>query len=354
MLQLAIAVATVIVVSAMCSLFEAVLYSVPISHIESLVQADRPAGVVLQKLREKVDAPITAILSLNTISNTAGAAVAGAIATNVLGSAWLGLFSALFTLVILVFSEVLPKTIGVVYARPLSEWIARPVRMLVWLFRPLIWLLGQITQTISGRAVPENISEAELVVMTQLGIKSGTIKEDEGQVIKNILSLETKTVREVMTPRTVLFTLPDDITVEEARKQEGIFTHTRIPVYADDFENIIGVAHLQDILIAVAEDRLDTRITSLVKPVEFVFERANLDQVLKRLLDLHRHMLVVIGEFGGISGVITLEDILEEILGKEIVDERDTVADLRELAELRRKKLLKEASGTAPTQKRKP
>ncbi|MEM7124829.1 MAG: hemolysin family protein [Chloroflexota bacterium] len=342
MVSLILAVGTVIVVSAMCSLFEAVIYAVPLSHIESLVQAKRPNGLILQQLREKVDEPIAAILSLNTIANTAGAAIAGAMAAGVFGSAWLGLFSSLFTLAILLFSEVVPKTVGVVYARSLSERIARPLLYLVWVFKPLIWLLGLATKVIERRESSEKVSEADLVAMTQLGMREGVIKTDEGEVIKNILSLENKTVREVMTPRTVLFTLPDNITVEEAMIDKQLYTHSRIPVYSENIDNIIGIALRHDIVMAVAENRLNTEIASLIKPADFIFERNNLDQVLKKFLELHRHMFVVIGEFGDVKGAITLEDILEEILGQEIVDESDRVVDMRELAKHRRQELLKE------------
>ncbi len=348
MVALTVSVLTVILISAMCSLFEAVLYSVPISHIETLVQAGSKTGKILQGLREKVDQPIAAILSLNTISNTAGAAIAGALAANVLGSAWLGLFSAFFTLAILVFAEVIPKTVGVVYGKALAELIARPLQILVWSFRPLTWLLGLITDAVAGQAATEQVSEAELVAMAQRGMRTGILRKDEAEVIKNILSLEDKTVSDVMTPRTVLFALPDEITVEEVGKMKGIYSHSRIPVYSDNLENITGIVLRRDLLMELAEDRLDTKISSLIQPVDFVFERASLDKVLKKALDHRQHLFVVIGEYGDIEGVITLEDILEEILGQEIVDESDSVVDMRVLAEKRRKQLLEE-SGVNPT-----
>lgn len=342
MIELTIAVLVVLLVSATCSLFEAVLYSVPISHIESLVQAKKSTGKILQKLRENVDAPIAAILSLNTIANTAGATVAGAIAANVLGSEWLWTFSAGFTLAILFFSEVIPKTFGVVYARPISSWIARPLKLLVWLFTPLTWLLGLVTKLIADNRASEQISGTELVVMTHLGVRLGTIREDEGTVIENILSLEKKTVHEVMTPRTVLFSFPGSMTVAEARKDKGLFFHSRIPVYGKDFDDVIGIIHRQDVLFAVTEEQLEIKIEMLMKPVHFVLESTPLDKVLKMFLERHQHMFVVIDEFGGLSGVITLEDVLEEILGQEIVDESDRVTDMRELAERRREQLLKQ------------
>ncbi len=341
MTALFLTVAAVIAVSAMCSLFEAVLYSVPASHVESLVEAKRPAGRLLKQLRSNVDQPITAILSLNTISNTAGAALAGALATRAFGDQWFVAFSAVFTLAILLFSEVFPKTAGVVYSRPLAKLVARPLQALVWLFMPLIRLARLATRVIAGGRESDEVSGEEIAVMARLGTRAGAIHEDQAMVIENILSLESKTVNQVMTPRTVLFTLAGERTVEEAYRDLGVLTYSRIPVYTESNENVVGIAHRRDILAAVAHDQLDKKLEELVKPVHFVLEQTNLSRVLALLLERSEQLFVALDEFGGLAGVITLEDVLEEILGKEIVDEFDQVTDLRELAMSRREEVLK-------------
>ncbi|MCP3964441.1 MAG: HlyC/CorC family transporter [bacterium] len=340
MTPLILTVAAVILVSALCSLFEAVLYSVPISHVESLAEAKKPSGIALRKLREHVDRPITAILSLNTISNTAGAALAGALATRVFGADWFIAFSAFFTLSILMFSEILPKTAGVIYSRPLAGPVARPLQALVWLFRPLLYLSRLITKAVAGSRQADQISGEEIAVMARLGIREGVIAEGEGKVIENILSLESKTASEVMTPRTVLFTLDAELTVEEAHTREGVLTYSRVPIYLDSNENIVGIALRRDILSAVARDRLDVKLEELVQPVHFVLEKTNLSRVLRQFLERGEHLFVALDEFGGLAGVITLEDVMEEILGTEIVDESDRVTDLRELARKRREQVL--------------
>lgn len=342
MLALTLTVAIVIGVSALCSLVEAVLYSVPDSHVESMAEAGRPAGRALRRLRRHVDRPITAILSLNTISNTAGAALAGALATRALGSDWFVGFSIFFTLSILIFSEILPKTAGVVYSRPLSGLVARPLQALVWVLTPLIQLSRLLTRAVAGSRQADRVSGEEIAVMARLGMRTGGIGEDQGQVIENILSLESKIVSEIMTPRTVLFTLSADLTVADAHGMADLSTYSRIPVWAESRENIVGLVRRRDVLTAVAEGRLDVRLESLVQPVHFVLEKTHLGRVLKSFLERHEQMFVALDEFGGLAGVVTLEDVMEEILGHEIVDEFDQVTDLRALAKARRAEVLEE------------
>ena len=184
-----------------------------------------------------------------------------------------------------------------------------------------------------------------------MGKRTGVIDEDEAAVIQNILSLESKSARDIMTPRSVMFSLEGSLSVEEARKNKKIFYHSRIPIYHNNFEDIVGIVHRRDILHAVADDRSGLRLDALMKPVQFVLESAKLNGVLRDFLDKRQHMFVVIGELGGISGVITLEDVLEEILGKEIVDEFDAVTDMRSLAQKRREELLKKAGFKHPVEK---
>jgi len=340
---LVVSVSAAILLSAMCSLFEAVLYSVPISHIETMASEGRKTGRILRGLRREVDRPISAILSLNTIANTAGAAVGGAAFAAVYGAERLAWFSAAFTLAILVFSEVVPKTAGVVYAKSLSGLIARPLRLLVAVFMPLVWFLRFVTRLISLGRVSHAVSEEELLVMTKLGLQAGTIEADEAEVIQNILQLETKTARDVMTPRTVMAALHHQLTVDQARVRPGVLEHSRLPVYDKGPDDVIGIAHRRDVLAASAEGRGGTKVAELMRPVRFVSDSTRLDRMLRLFLESRQHLLVVVDEHGGVAGVITLEDVLEEILGKEIVDEFDAVADLQEMARRRRQTILEQS-----------
>jgi CBS domain containing-hemolysin-like protein len=342
MVELIIAVSAAMVISGCCSLFEAVLYSVPLRHIETLVQKKRPSGHIFKELRGNVDRPIAAILTLNTIANTAGAAVAGSAATAVFGYQWLAYFSALFTLAILIFSEVLPKTAGVVYGKSLLPAVAYPLKGLVSFMKPAIWLVSHITGLIARKRTLESVSSDELKTMARLSLRSGGIKQYQETVIDNVLSLETRLVKDVMTPRTVIFSLSEHLTLEEAAKASSKWEHSRFPVYDKDVEDIVGVVLTKELFIALAQGEKDKKLTDLMRPVHFVVETARLNNVLMEFMGRHQHLSVAIDEYGGLAGLVSLEDILEEILGREIIDESDEVADKREHARQRRSSLISE------------
>jgi CBS domain containing-hemolysin-like protein len=245
-------------------------------------------------------------------------------------------------LAILIFSEVIPKTAGVVYSRPLATLIAQPLQFLVWFFTPMIWLCQLATRFVSKESLEKTVSEEELVLMTRLGLQAGSIEPDEAEVIQNILSLESKKVRSIMTPRSVAFSLSIRLSVEEVRQSEGILNYSRIPVYDKDSEDVVGIIHRREVLSTQVEDPREVRLIKLLRPVHFVPDSLALDTLLRQFLESRQHMVMVIGEFGEWVGVVTLEDVLEEILGREIVDEFDQVVDLRELAHQRRERVLKE------------
>ena len=332
MLELCMVVSLVVLISGACSLFEAALYSVPLAEINALERAGHPSGPMLRTLRSHIDRPIAAILSLNTVANTGGAALAGGIASDVFGSMWVGYFSAAFTLVILLLSEIIPKTAGVVYSRYLARRIARPLQFLVLIFAPVIWLSRGVTRLVASRHEAERVSDEDLLLMVRQGLRSGDLKPHEADVISNILSLETKTAGAIMTPRVVLFTLSASTSLTNAAADEQLLRHSRVPVYDADADDIVGIVHRRDILRAAAKDEFNTTLDQLMRPAHFVVESAKLDQLLRIFLEQRQHLMVVTNEFGTVSGIVTLEDVLEEILGHEIVDEFDQVADLRAFA----------------------
>jgi CBS domain containing-hemolysin-like protein len=340
MIELIIAVCCAIIISAGCSLFEAVLYSVPLRHIETMIQQGRRGGRIFKELRGDVEKPITAILSLNTIANTAGAAVAGSAATAVFGHQWLAYFSVCFTLAILIFSEVVPKTAGVVYGSSLVPFVAFPLRVLVRVMTPAVWLIGHLQGLIARNRTQESVSSDEIRTMARLSLKTGGIKQYQESVIDNILSLDTGTVKSVMTPRTVVFSLSEHLTLEEACRQSSRWEHSRFPVYDKDVEDIVGVVLTKELFIALGEGKKNTPLTELMMPVHFVVETAKLSNVLMEFMESRQKLFVVLDEYGGLAGIISLEDILEEILGREIIDESDQVADKRKLARERRSRLI--------------
>ncbi len=340
LLQLCLAVASALVISALCSFCEAILYAVPLSHIEMLAQQGKPSGILLKKLRSNIHRPIVAILTLNTIANTMGASVAGASATGVFGQENLVWFTTVFTFSILLFSEILPKTVGVAYAKNLAPLIAFPVRWLVFALSPLIWLSQAVTGLIpkSGQEALATAEEVRAIAM--LSRKSGGIDPQQEKVITNILELRQKTVRQVMTPRTVTFLLSEHMTVAEAHEMEDKWSrHSRVPVYDTDSDDIVGIVLRKDVMMHLAAGDLDLKLTAIMQPVHFVPEAAPLNKVLLDFFERHQHLFVVVDEYGSVTGVISMEDIIEEIVGLEIVDETDQASSMREYARLKRQSL---------------
>ncbi len=337
MIALIAAVGTVLFVSTLCSLLEAVLYSVPRSHVETMAEQGRPSGRILRRLRENIDQPIAAILSLNTVAHTVGAAVAGAMVAAVYGEEWLGWFSAGFTLVVLLLTEILPKTAGVVYNRRLAGSSAHVIQWLVWGMKPLVWLCQLTTRLVTRKASKESgVSDRELIVMTNLGLKAGTIDSSEAEVIRNILTIEKKKAHEVMTPHQHMVTLPADMTADEAARQPDFYRYSRFPVYDRDEDDLIGLVHRPQVLRALAEDRHSMPMDALMTSIEFVSESTPVNRLLHLFLERREQLFAVIDSAGKVTGLVALEDVLEEILGKHIVDEDDRVVDLRELAHRRR------------------
>jgi CBS domain containing-hemolysin-like protein len=340
MAELVIAVGLALFISAGCSLFEAVLYSVPRGHVEAEARTGKRTARLFQEMRGDVQKPIAAVLSLNTIASTAGAAFAGSAAAVVFGQHSLAWFSALFTLSILIFSEIVPKTVGVIYGRSLVPLVAYPLRVLISLMRPIIWLSGMVTGLITRGQAGESITPEEIRVMARISLRSGGIRPYQERAIKNILTLQNKTAKDVMTPRTVIFSVNEHLTLREACEMATKWEHSRFPVYDRDQEDVVGIVLTKELFIALSHGREDVGLAELMRPVHFVVETAPLNRVLAEFLELRQHLFVVLDEYGGLAGLITLEDILEEILGHEIVDESDEVADKRELARKRRDDLV--------------
>ena len=340
--QLILATGIAVIVSALCSIIEAVLYSVPQSQVEVMARSGKKSGLILKKLKKNIQQPITAILTLNTIANTMGAAVAGASAAVVFGEENLVWFSVFFTLTILLFSEILPKTAGVAYARNLATWIAIPLNSLIKIMSPLIWLCQAVTHLIPRQEKEALVSIEEIQAVAILGRKSGEIEPQQEKVIANILKLQDKTVRQVMTPRTVVFSLSEHLTIGEALKMKEQWSrHSRVPVFDKDQDDAVGVVLSRNVLLSLSEGNKKQKLSELMQPVHFVPEAAPLNKILMEFFEQRIHLFVVVDEYGSVTGVISLEDIIEEIVGREIIDESDKAGNLREYARHRKKLLQK-------------
>ncbi len=335
-----LAVGTALLVSTTCSLFEAVLLSLSSSQVEMMAESHPHQAESLRKFKENIEQPITAILTLNTVAHTVGASVAGAAAVALFGPNGLIWFSLIFTLSILLITEILPKTIGVTFAKELGPFIIVPLRVMILILKPLIILAQFMTRMVPNSHKPYQISAEELKTIASLSRKSGEIEADQEKVIANILQLGEKNVRQVMTPRTVTFSASQSLTIKEAARMEGKWRmHSRVPVYDGEPDNVVGVVLSQDVLMAAAVGQDSLKLSQIMRPVHFVPETAPLDRIFIDFFERYQHLFVVVDEYGSVTGVISMEDILEEIIGREIVDESDKARNMRELAMIRKQKL---------------
>lgn len=338
MLALLIFLLGAMLISFLCSVLEATLMSTPISYITMKEdEGDRQAA----RLKDyKIDSsrPLAAILSLNTIANTIGAAGVGAQATKVFGSQWFGLVSAITTILILVFSEIIPKTIGTTYWKSLTGFCARTIRALIFILYPIVICVEFLQKRISSKKSDTSISREEVGAMADVAEESGELEEDENEIIQNLINIDDITVREAMTPRVVAAIAPESMTIKRFYKDRRFLHHSRIPVYADNDEYITGYILRMDALQLMAEDKYDATLGDIKRNIESYSESTHLDQIWDDMLEKKEQIAVIIDEYGSFQGIITMEDVIETILGDEIVDERDEVEDMQQLALERWKK----------------
>jgi CBS domain containing-hemolysin-like protein len=323
-----------IFISAQCSLYEATLYSTRTGSLEaakSNPKLKRLARKMIE-MKGRISQPIAAILILNTIANTAGATIAGMYAHQVLGTSLVPLFSAVFTLAILLFAEIIPKTLGAIHWRGLWLFVVWPLTIMKYALYPLILATEKLTTWLmKGRSAP-GITEEDILGTVQLGAKEGEISKWEGRMVHNIINLENMKVREIMTPRTVMFALDGDTSVEKGFSISSEKGFTRIPLYRGERENIIGYVMSHDLSSTRTLEKPKTAMASIAKPIAFVPEITNCLTLLNEFLRKRLQIVIVTDEYGGVAGLVTLEDMLEVVLGAEIVDERDTVVDMQEMA----------------------
>ena len=336
MTSLVFAVALSVIFSFTCSLAEAALYSIPLTTIERMKESGDKKGQLLSEMRANVNKPITAILTVNTIANTVGATVAGGAALAHFGEVYTGIFAAVFTLLILTLGEIIPKVLGVAFATKIASALVVPLSLAIRILTPIIALMNCITGFIK-KYLPKTppCSEADICATAGLSRKAGQINENEESWVRNVLALDQKHVHEIMTPRTVVFSLPASMRLEEVYADKRFWQFSRIPLYGHDNEDLVGVIERPVITRHLLNGDTKTPLASLMRKIYFVPETQTLDKLLQSMLKVNVHLFAVVDEYGGLSGVVSLEDVLEEVIGREIVDESDTVADMRALAKSR-------------------
>ncbi len=328
-------VAVVLIVSALCSLSESALYAVAPAYVRQLDESGAKPGRHLMRLKERIGRPITAILILNTVANTAGAVIAGAQARYLFGASAVLWFSVLFTVAVLVLAEIVPKVLGVTHSRSVARRIAWPLDLLVRALSPVVWLTERFSEAVAGSGEPV-APESEVHRLADMSAEEGSILPKEATLVKNVLNLDEVRTRDIMTPRTVVFRKPDDLTVRAMLPEAWTLPHARIPVHdAKDNDHWTGVVLRRDILAALGRDEFAVTLKSLAKPLLVVPDTLRGHELLGQFIHRRRHLFGVIDEYGNIIGVVTLEDLLEELIGEEIVDETDDVVDTREAARRR-------------------
>ena len=319
-------------VSFLCSVLEAVLLSVTPSYVAAMEDGRPEAAEQLRRLKDDIDRPLAAILSLNTIAHTVGAAGAGAQAVVVYGDASVAIFSAVLTLLILVLSEIIPKTIGASYWRELAPTAARVLRLLILALYPLVVLSQGITRLLQRGEKQASVSREEITALADLGHQEGVFEKEESRILKNLLRFSSLRVKGIMTPRTVLFAFPETTTVGEVLEGHDHLRFSRIPLYGQNRDDVTGYVLKDDLLLKAAQDEQALPLAALKRDMLVVPDTLPLPEFFERLLDQSEHIALVVDEYGGVAGVASMEDVVETLLGLEIVDEADSAEDMQELA----------------------
>lgn len=331
MLVLIAFVALALGVSFVCSVLEAVLLSISPSYIASATEKGRRSAKLWSRYKTDIDRPLAAILSLNTIAHTVGAAGAGAQAAVVFGEAYFAVISAVLTLLILVVSEIIPKTLGALYWRQMAPFCAQVLRCVIWSMYPLAVFAQSLTRLLSKGGAPHSISREEFTALAELGVREGVFTAEESSQVASLMRFRALAARDVMTPRPVIFSLDESLSVATALKANTRFPFSRIPLFSEQHDNIHGFIRKDDLLMA-AVNRPEIALTELRRDLLTVPETQPLADLLRKMVENRDQIALVVNEYGGVMGLVTIEDLTETLLGMEIVDETDNAIDMQALA----------------------
>lgn len=327
-------------ISFLCSLFEAALYAVNPSQIELMRKNQVRGAEKLATLRADVEEPIAAILTVNTIAHTIGSAWCGALVSAEFGSQAFGIFAAVFTFLVLAFTEIVPKSIGFRFATGLAPRIAWPLQWMTWLSYPIARPARFAMRKLTGGESEDGPSEDELVVFARMAAREGKVRREEHQWVRNALLLDQKSAADLRTPRPVVNTLTADLTVSQAVEQQLDQAHSRVPVMEEaGSDSVVGMVYRRELFEHALRNRPNVPITEIMKPIRHVPESMPGHALMRLFLRDRKHMVAVVDEYGSFEGIVTLEDVLEALLGEEIVDEHDIVVDMQAHARERMKDL---------------
>lgn len=311
---------------------ESVLLSTPISFLNVKKESGHKSATIFIKFKNNIEKPLAAILSLNTISHTIGAAGVGAQATKLFGELYFGVISGILTILILIFSEIIPKTIGARYWRGLALVSGVIINAMVIITFPLVIMSGYITRLFSRRSTEMSISRKEMSAIANIGTKEGVFEEKENKIIQNLIRLRTVKVSEIMTPRVVVTVADENMPLEEFLRNKEFLHYSRIPVYSENNENITGYVLRQTVFEKLAEKETKLKLRDIRRIIVITHEFQTLLNLWDVLLENKEHIALIVDEYGGMSGIVTMEDIIETLLGLEIVDEKDRIMDMQHYA----------------------
>ena len=322
-----------LVVSSICSLLESTLLSTPLSFINTLEQQGAKGVERLKRLKTDIDRPISAILVVNTIANTVGASLVGSEAARLYDSTGVGVVSGVFTFCILVFSEIIPKTIGSTYWRRLAIPASNIIQGLIYVTFPFVWILERLTRRISDSSDQVSVSREDVVAMVTTGAEEGALEKEENKMIQNLLKLDEIKAHDIMTPSSVVTMAESSQTIRDFYNSDDFAKFSRIPLYEEENDDYVtGYVLKQEILEKLAEDRFNVKLKDLERPILSFQEDESVSTIWEKLLEKKEHICVIIDEYGSMRGIVTLEDVIETMLGFEIVDESDEVVDMQQLA----------------------
>lgn len=316
-------------VSFLCSIMESVLLSTPQSFLFVKQDKGHRWARAFIDLKMNIDKPLSAILSLNTVAHTIGAAGVGAQAVKVFGEASFGIVSAILTILILVVTEIIPKTIGARYWRRLSKFSYFTINTMIVMTYPLVIMSAFITRIFSSRGGGQSTSREEIAALASIGKDEGLFSDKENKIIQNILKLKNIKATEIMTPRVVVALADENLLLGEFLRNKNYLNYSRIPVYADNDENITGYVLRQQVFEHLAEDKHELKLKDIKREILIFPETTELFLLWEKLLEKKEHIALIVDEYGGLDGIVTMEDVIETLLGLEIVDENDTVTDMQ-------------------------
>lgn len=336
-----------ILFSFLCSIWEAVLLSVPPAYVQIEYKKKTRTGLLLKEMKENIDLPLAAILTLNTIAHTVGAIGVGAQATIIWSGTYLDMdlgFTAIhinmagvivpvvMTLAILLLSEIIPKTLGASYWKNMAGFTVKSLRIIIYGLWPLVWLSKWITKLLKKKDADIAFSRTDFRAMAEIGVQEGVFKKGESNIIQNLMRFNTVTARDIMTPRTVIIAANEEMSIAEFYQDHPALRVSRIPIYKDNKDQITGFILKDDLLQHLLEDKGDQPLKKISRDILMVTEVVSITELFNRLMEKREHIAIVVDEYGGLEGLVTMEDIIETLLGMEILDEMDNIEDMQRLA----------------------